>query len=102
MCAFEVETTTSIYSGLLRMSDLLAVVPALKIKLFIVAPKDRQKKFFQEVDRPTFRKIGLSDYCRFISIEDLEDLSEKITGLAGITPSVLDNIALQLEDVTEA
>ena len=101
VCAFEVETTTSIYSGLLRMSDLLAVVPALKIKLFIVAPRDRQKKFFQEVDRPTFRKIGLSDYCRFISIEDLEDLSEKVAGLAGITPSVLDNIALQLEDVTE-
>ncbi len=102
VCAFEVETTTSIYSGLLRMSDLLAVVPALKIKLFIVAPKDRQKKFFQEVDRPTFRKIGLSDYCRFISIEDLEDLSEKIANLAGIAPAVLDNIALQLEEAAEA
>jgi hypothetical protein len=31
ICAFEVETTTSIYSGLLRMSDLLSVVPSLKI-----------------------------------------------------------------------
>jgi len=102
VCAFEVETTTSIYSGLLRMSDLLALVPALKIKLFIVAPRERQEKFFQELDRPTFRKIGLSDYCRFISIEDLEGLSEKIANLAGITPIVLDNVAVPLEDAVTA
>jgi hypothetical protein len=31
VCAFEVETTTSIYSGLLRMSDLLAVVPRSRL-----------------------------------------------------------------------
>src|SRR5260370_26099873 len=30
--AFEVEATTSIYSGLLRMSDLLASVPALRLQ----------------------------------------------------------------------
>jgi len=102
VCAFEVETTTSIYSGLLRMSDLLAVVPALKINLFIVAPKDRQNKFLSELSRPTFRKIGLSDYCRFIAIEDLDGLASKVGDLQGIQPTVLNSIALQLEDVAEA
>ena len=98
LCAFEVETTTSIYSGLLRMSDLLAVVPALKINLFIVAPKDRLSKFLLELSRPTFRKIGLSDYCRFIAIEDLEGLANKVADLQGIHPIVLNNIAQQLPD----
>jgi hypothetical protein len=98
VCAFEVETTTSVYSGLLRMSDLLAVVPALKISLFIVAPRERQNKFLAELSRPTFRKIGLSDYCRFIAIEDLEGLANKVADLQGIQPIVLNSIALQLED----
>jgi len=80
------------------MSDLLAVVPALKINLFIVAPKERMNKFFAQLNRPTFRKIGLSDYCRFISLEDLEALAQKISNLKGIHPSVMENIAVQLEE----
>jgi hypothetical protein len=34
LAAFEVEATTSVYSGLLRMSDLLALQPNLSINLF--------------------------------------------------------------------
>ena len=83
------------------MSDLLAVIPALKINLFIVAPKERRNKFISELGRPTFRKIGLSDYCRFIAIEDLEDLVAKVGELQGIQPTVLNNIAIQLEEETE-
>jgi hypothetical protein len=98
VCAFEVEATTSIYSGLLRMSDLLAVVPALKLNLFIVAPKERIDKFFAQLSRPTFRKIGLSDYCRFVSIEDLEELAGKVSNLKGIQHSVIESIATQLEE----
>ncbi|MDP1623165.1 MAG: hypothetical protein Q8M08_12595 [Bacteroidales bacterium] len=99
MCAFEVETSTSVYSGLLRMSDLLAVVPALNIKLYIVAQSERQKKVLSELSMPTFRKIGLNDYCEFISIEDLEELLKKVENLSGhIQPSILDTIALGLEE----
>ena len=53
--AFEVECTTSIYSGLLRMSDLLALVPNLSIKLYLVAPAERRSKVDREIMRPTFR-----------------------------------------------
>jgi len=98
ICAFEVETTTSIYSGLLRMSDLIALVPALKIKLFIVAPRERQDKVMKELRRPTFKKIGLNEYCKFIAIEDLEALLEKIKGLYGyVKPDVVDSIAIEEE-----
>ena len=102
VCAFEVETSTSIYSGLLRMSDLLAVVPALNIQIYIVAPRERQGKVLGELARPTFRKIGLSEYCRYIPCEDLSDLIAKVKGLGGhVQPSILDTIAVSLEDEEE-
>jgi hypothetical protein len=37
VAAFEIEHTTSIYSGLLRMSDLLALQPNLEIKIYLIA-----------------------------------------------------------------
>lgn len=99
VCAFEVETTTSIYSGLLIMSDLISVIPALNIKLFIVAPKDRQDKVMSELARPTFQKIGLSEFCRFIAAEDLEELLLKVEGLEGhVQPSIVDTISIELEE----
>ena len=46
--AFEVEHTTSVYSGILRMADLLALQPNMDIKLHIVAPEAKRDKVFQE------------------------------------------------------
>lgn len=97
--AFEVESTTSVYSGLLRMSDLLALVPALKMNLFIVAPAARRPKVMSELARPTFRRIGLSDYCRFIALESLEALISKIDAFRGyVHPGIIETIAEELED----
>jgi len=39
VAAFEIECTTAVYSGLLRMSDLLALQPNLDIRLYLVAPE---------------------------------------------------------------
>lgn len=80
------------------MSDLISVVPALNIKLFIVAPRQRQEKVMKELRRPTFKKIGLNEYCKFVAIEDLEDLLDKIKGLYGhVQPSVIEKIAIEAE-----
>ncbi len=99
VCAFEVETTTSIYSGLLRMADLLSVVPALNIKLFIIAPNERQDKVMAELSRPTFRKIGLNDFCKFIPMEELDNLLHRVEGLEGhVQPSIVDTIAIEVEE----
>lgn len=98
VCAFEVETTTSIYSGLLRLSDLISVVP-LNIKLFLIAPGERQEKVFSELSRPTFRKIGLNDYCKFVPMEELEKLLQKVEGLGGhVQPTIVDTIATEVEE----
>jgi hypothetical protein len=99
ICAFEVESTTQVFSGLLRMADLLALVPALKMKLYIVAAKEREGKVMDELDRPTFRKIGLSDYCEFISFDALASLLDKVAGFRGhVQFSILDKIAVGLPD----
>jgi len=48
VAAFEIESTTSIYSGLLRMADLLSMQPNLNIPLYLVAPDERRQKVFTE------------------------------------------------------
>ena len=51
---FEVEETTLIYSGLLRMSDLVALMPNLNFPMYIVAPESRRTAVKNEIVRPTF------------------------------------------------
>jgi hypothetical protein len=80
VAAFEVECTTSIYSGLLRMSDLLALQPNLDISLYLVAPDDRRDKVEQELLRPTFslREKPLAKICGFLPFSVL---CEKLAGI---------------------
>lgn len=90
--AFEVEHTTSIYSGILRMADLLALQPNMDIKLHIVAPYERREKVFQEIRRPVFsllEKGPLSESCTFMSYDSLRELAQQ-KHLAHLSDSVLD------------
>lgn len=75
LAAFEIENTTSIYSGLLRMSDLISMQPNLNIQLYIVAPDERREKVISEINRPTFSKLTppLSNICRFIPFSKLKE-----------------------------
>jgi len=69
--AFEVEHTTSVYSGLLRMADLAALSPNLTFPLYVVAPASRLPRVRRELVRPTFRALALDRRCRFFSSEAL-------------------------------
>ncbi|MBW7941645.1 MAG: hypothetical protein H3C64_04420 [Candidatus Kuenenia stuttgartiensis] len=78
--AFEVEHTTSIYSGILRMADLMALQPNLSIQAHIVAPEERKDKVFQEITRPVFSLLDsgpLSDSCSFISYQSIKELAKE-------------------------
>jgi predicted RNA-binding protein len=93
--AFEVEHTTSIYSGILRMADLLALQPNMNIKLHIVAPIERKDKVFQEIRRPVFSLLDvapLSERCTYISYDSVQQLS-KLKHLSHLSDSVLDDYA---------
>ena len=99
--AFEIEHTTAIYSGLLRMSDLMTLQPNININLFIVAPDDRREKVKSEIKRPTFAKARLPRVCRYIAYSRLMNRIEQAkTGgfLRYLNPSFLDEIA---EDILE-
>lgn len=104
VAAFEVECTTAIYSGLLRMSDLLALQPNLNISLYIVASGDRKDKVEQEILRPTFmlREKPLAEICGFLAIEEL---MEKIDGatklglIASLKPDFLEQMAEYFAEV---
>lgn len=93
--AFEVEHTTSVYSGLLRMADLLALQPNMNINLHIVAPDIRQEKVFHEIRRPVFsllEKGPLSESCSYISYTNLKELSKQ-KHLDRMTDAVVDDYA---------
>lgn len=97
--AFEVEHTTAVYSGILRMADLLALQPNMDIQLHLVAPYDRRDKIFQEILRPVFsllEKGPLAEYCTFISYDSLSELSNH-KHLAYLSDSVLDEYAEEAE-----
>jgi hypothetical protein len=103
VAAFEVESTTSIYSGLLRMSDLISMQPNLNIPLYLVAPEERRDKVFTEVNRPTFSRLAppLSEVCRFISFKSLQDYLLKVGGFVRyLKPEFLDELseACELEE----
>ena len=76
--AFEIEDTTAVYSGLLRMADLLALQPNMDIRLHIVAPDIRREKVLREIKRPAFSRLGkgrLSDQCSFLSYDSISALA---------------------------
>ena len=99
--AFEVETTTSVYSGLLRFCDMLATIPNNQIRLYIVAPNERKEKVMKELKRPVFQALGLTDHCQFIAIEELELLYQKVKGLDGfVSREVLNVIARNVKGET--
>ncbi|MYD52551.1 MAG: EVE domain-containing protein [Dehalococcoidia bacterium] len=77
--AFEVEHTTAIYSGLLRMADLLALQPNMNIRLHIVAPPDKRERVLREIRRPVFSLLGrgpLYKQCSFLSYDSIDALAK--------------------------
>lgn len=96
--AFEIEKTTSIYSGLLRMSDLTASSPNLNFPLYIVAPKSRLPRVEKELSRPTFQALELHKRCGFFATETLIDESDHIMRWSN-DPTVMEKLASKVPDV---
>ena len=75
--AFEVEHTTAIYSGLLRMADLLALQPNMDIRLHIVAPDEKREKVLREIKRPVFSLLDrgpLYEHCSYLAYSDIQEI----------------------------
>jgi type II restriction enzyme len=59
VCAFEVEKSTSIYSGMLRLQDLALSLPDCRCSLYLVAPDERELDVMAQMSRPAFLRSGL-------------------------------------------
>ena len=77
--AFEVEATTSIYSGLLRMSDLCLAQPNNRIELCITAEEERKRRVLGQMMRPTFR--ALAEICSFVGFGTVRTGVEQVAHL---------------------
>lgn len=78
---FEVESTTSIYSGILRMTDFVVKVPNLSVDMYIAAPSDDEDKVRREMDRPTFQQVlNPTEHCslQYVSFENIRKTHETV------------------------
>jgi len=75
---FEIEHTTSVYSGLLRLNDVKIDYPLPKAT--IVAPREKKGIFESQISRRTFVHSELEGVCEFMEYGDVERLfdSEKV------------------------
>lgn len=69
--AFEVEKSTSIYSGILRMEDLARSIPGCTCNFYLVAPDQREKEVMAQLARLAFRNDLADIAMAFIPFGDL-------------------------------
>ena len=74
--AFEIENSTSIYSGLLRFADLTMVAPNTLYPMFIVAPGERRNRVREQLTRPTFRHLGIHEKVLYLSYEKVNEIED--------------------------
>jgi len=77
--AFEIESTTLIYSGLLRLNDLVLSQPNNQIDLYIVAARAKRGKVYNQLLRPSFQ--SLVQRCEFLPFEDVDEQLKWLEGI---------------------
>ena len=90
VCAFEVEKSTSIYSGILRLSDLSLALPDHRTELCLVVPDSREREVVAQLKRPSFMTPGRSNPT-YLLFSDLAQHCEAICRF-GADHRVLDKI----------
>lgn len=73
IAAFEVEKSTSIYSGILRLEDLVRSMPGCACALYLVAPDSREKEVMAQLSRPSFSNDLADLSLAFIPFKDLRE-----------------------------
>lgn len=74
---YEVEYSTPIYSGLLRLNDVRLVNPQID-RLTVVSGELRRSAFVRQLNRPTFQASSLSSICTFLEYSDVYDWHRRL------------------------
>jgi len=88
--AFEVEKSTSIYSGILRLTDLYYSFPEDPSLLFLIIPDNREKELILQLSRPAIKNNKIEIY--YILFSDLRKHCDAICTL-GESKETLKKIA---------
>lgn len=75
---YEVEHSTTIYSGLLRFNDIHLATPSAQMHFNIVAEDVRRGQFSRQLNRPTFQASGLTDSCGFLDYAEVYGWHKRI------------------------
>lgn len=70
-CAFEVEKSTSIYSGILRLNDLYYSLPNNPPSLYLIIPDKREKEVILQLQRPSIKNSDIE--IHYILFSDLKN-----------------------------
>jgi len=70
VCAFEIEKSTSIYSGMLRLADLAASLDGETWEFFLVVPDHREREVLQQMSRPSLQLL-VNLQLRYLRFSDL-------------------------------
>ena len=89
--AFEVEKTTSIYSGILRLTDVALSIPGREEHLYLVAPASREREIIDQLKRPMFQRPDQFS-LGYILFEDLDRHFESLCRL-GDDHRILEKVA---------
>lgn len=92
MCAFEIEHSTSIYSGILRMKDLALSVPDQQCHFYLVAPESREKEVMAQMLRPGLKGGGEAFRLGYLPSGELREQCEALCRY-GVDRSVLLKVA---------
>lgn len=88
---FEVEHSTTVYSGLLRFNDLLLSDGKLS-RFSIVSNESRRSLFSRQLFRPTFKKSGLADRTSFLEYSNVLDWHRRLARVDRASSANLDNL----------
>lgn len=94
--AFEVEKSTSIYSGILRLYDLALTMQDQSCKLYLVAPNSREKEIKAQLLRPSFQHDQMCSIS-YILFSDLRCDCDAMCKF-GTNASVLDKISINIKN----
>jgi type II restriction enzyme len=75
----EIEASTSIYSGLLRLNDLVLSQPNNQIDLYIAVSESKKARVHDQLVRPSFQ--SLLSKCRFVAFEHVEAQAKLLESL---------------------
>lgn len=89
--AFEVEKSTSIYSGILRLTDMALSIPGKEEHLYLVAPAAREREIVDQLKRPMFQRTDEFS-LGYILFEELDRHFESLCKL-GDNHHILDKLA---------